>query len=338
MKRQMQIMMYRLAAWLGIFRLFYWINQHKKIVLTYHNVIPDTLFDNSLHLGVSHSQSVFEKQVKWLKKRFGVSTSRYLVTFDDGYQNQIVVAADILNKHGIKGVFFISFHAMLTHQTLMIDKLLWWLSYVPAGDYTLFHQQWSVDDRHRQAVFTAIYALLIEEPRWWHEMEQQIEQAYPFQQLPGNASLQYLRLQPVQPEDLLDLSRHGHQIGAHSMDHRPLATLSRDDQQHDFALSMQYARQYCNTMLYSYPFGGLAEVSAQTARLCEEAGFTAAYMNMADKPDWQDVNENFVLQRISLPNESNRYLIDAKLSGFEAWCKKTLAIFRIYKLRLRTEC
>ena len=56
-KQMILLVFYFFMTHLGVIRFFYWLNRRKNVVLTYHNVIPDALFDHSPHLGVSHSET-----------------------------------------------------------------------------------------------------------------------------------------------------------------------------------------------------------------------------------------------------------------------------------------
>jgi len=92
MKRHALKVAYVLAWHIGIIRLFHFLNRNRQLGLTYHNVLPDELFDPDLvHLGVSCSLSTFIVQIEALRKRFAVTTEigkpgTCMITFDDGYR------------------------------------------------------------------------------------------------------------------------------------------------------------------------------------------------------------------------------------------------------------
>ena len=110
MKKKFLLLFYFVMTYLGFIKLFYWLNRNKKIILTYHNIIPNHLFDDSCHLGVSHTESVFKEQIKLIYQRF--DRNQCLITFDDGYKNQLEVAAKILSDHHLQGIFFVSFQSV----------------------------------------------------------------------------------------------------------------------------------------------------------------------------------------------------------------------------------
>jgi len=316
-------------TYIGVIRLFYWLNLKKKLILTYHNIIPDDLFDHTYHLGVSHSESIFKKQIQLICTRFisnhkGKKMVRCLITFDDGYKNQLEIAARTLSSYHLKGLFFISFQSLTSGRTLIIDKVMMWMSYVPAGEYKIMDNFITIHNSNRHVIASKLYDQLIENYKLWDEIEEELNSAFSFDNLTINPNLIRLRFEPLTSDDLETLVKDGHLVGSHSWSHRPLGRLPLAVQKEDFSKCMSFVNKYCNSLLYSYPFGGVQEVSPLTAKLCAEYGFSAAYMNIPESPEWFDVNTNYTLPRLSLPNESNRYLIDGKLSGFELFCKRII--------------
>lgn len=309
---------YFLMHLLGVLKLFYWFNRHKKIVLTYHNVIPDLLFDNSIHLGVSHRASVFEHHMMLIKK----ITNDIVITFDDGYKNQYKIAASILEKYDLKGIFFVTARLILTGSTLTIDKITQWISYVPSGSYTIFGTTLLIMENNRDSVVEILYQQLLSDYPLWEKIEDELNNLYLFDDLVINSELKKLRFSPITQDELSRLIGNGHAVAAHGWDHKPLSTLPINMQHHDFTLCKQYAEKYCNSNCYSYPFGTKIEVSPDTMHLCEQHGFSKGYMNTEWVSDVDEKSACYQLPRLNLPNSSNQYLIHAKLSGFEFFIKK----------------
>lgn len=334
MKQKMLLFIYFVMFWTGIFKIFYFINRNTKLVITYHNVIPDDLFDDSVHLGVSHSQSIFKNQIHLIKKRF--LDKNVLITFDDGYLNQFSIASKILEKIGLKGLFFISFQLIEKQKPLTIDLVTQWVSYVPVGKYKIFDTELMINANTRFQTASILYDKLISNYHLWDQIELELNKTYSFEKLIIDDRLKTLRFQAMQKQDLAELISCGHDIASHAWSHLPLAILPFERQWEDFALCKKYAEKYCNSNLYSYPYGGLAEVSPVSLQLCQEFGFSAAYMN-TDSIVWPTHSINFQLPRVSLPNCDHPYILDAKLSGFEFFCKKMvkklLTFFRMIKCK-----
>lgn len=317
---------------IGIFHLFYFLNRRKETVITYHNIIPDELFDDSVHLGVSHRRSIFENHIQLIQKRSQKKKNRFLITFDDGYNNQYTIASKMLEKYKLHGVFFISFKPIIDGLPLVIDIIMQWVSYVPDGNYQIFNSQFSITSKNRQKIVMLLYEKLLKNYQLWNTIEKELNIAYPFEMLIINSTLQELRFKPMKQENLLSLIEAGHIVASHSWDHRPLASLPIEAQEKDFALCKTYARKYCNSDSYSYPYGGVCEVSPKTAALCKKYGFSSGYMNSIFSPNWQHIDSHYQLPRLSLPNDSNIFFIDAKLSGFEFFIKNLLGYFHAKKI------
>ncbi len=335
MKQKLLHTFYFFSSYVGLFRLFYYINRRQKIILTYHNIIPDDLFDDSVHLGVSHRESVFENHIKLINRRF--SKDKICITFDDGYKNQFEIAPKILENYGLRGVFFITFKLIVDKITLTIDKIMLWLSYVPVGNYQISDMQFNINADNRFEIASILYETLLFSYPLWDTIENQLNNNFAFDELKVNPHLKKLRFDPMQESDLLELMDRGHTVAAHSWDHKPLATLPIETQRQDFIKCTMYAAKYCNSRSYSYPYGGKEEVSPLTIRLCKEYGFIAAYTN---NPSLicQSEDVNFQLPRISLPNHNNYYVLDAKLSGFELFCKAIVkTVIFIGKLRWKSK-
>lgn len=329
MKKKILSIFYFMISTAGIFQLFYWLNRHKKIVLTYHNVIPDDLFDDTPQLGVSHSERIFENHIRLIKRRFNSKINeRVLITFDDGYKNQCEIAAKILQKNQLVGTYFISFKLLVDGSPLIIDQVMQWISYVPIGSYRILDNLYDITDDNRHYVGSLLYEKLLKNYLLWDVIENTLNNAYCFDALKINPELKRLRFEPMTSEDIVVLKAAGHRVAAHSWDHRPLATLPLEQQRKDFSLSKKYADQYCNSSWYSYPYGGKDEVSAETTSLCAEYGFTAGYMNTPDFPSFKNTEKKYQCTRMSLPNSCDSYALDAKLSGFEYFCKNTIKIFK----------
>ena len=112
----MKTLFFLALDWLGINALFRRRNRGKIKVLLYHNVTPGGRgFDFAI------GPEEFDSQLRHLKSRYnvlGIAQSgawrgyrpdrvNVLITFDDGFSNNLEVAAPILVRHGISALFFL---------------------------------------------------------------------------------------------------------------------------------------------------------------------------------------------------------------------------------------
>lgn len=322
-------LIYALAYHTGLIRLCYWLNRNRVRVLTYHNILPDRLFDFSPHLGVSHSVSVFREHLRLINGRFQTSvwpakSGSCVITFDDGYKNQWEIAGPILAEFDVSAVYFIPFKPIEDRRCLIIDDILKWISYAPSGDYNIFGQQLTLAPASRSTAFRKLYADLLRNPDRWNLIWAELNRASAFADLRIDDELQRLRFTPLHVDELAEMRATGHQIGCHSWEHFPLASLQPPALARDFELCACKVGAYANTRLYSYPFGSrLEEVSSEVAIQCSDKGFQCAFLNTNAIPGLT-CRPEYALPRMSLPNTTDRYLLEAKLSGFEAALKRML--------------
>ena len=316
-------LIYMVAYHVGIVRLFYWINRNRVVVLTYHNVIPDALFDSSAHLVASHSESAFRAQARIIGNRFRSSSwpataGACVVTLDDGYRNQWVVAGPILERHALRAIYFVPAEPLITGKCLVVDSILKWLSYCPSGTYRICDREISIANDNRVAVWYRIYGLALANPDYWESIEEELDSQYSFARIEMQSGLDELRFVPLDRADLNAIKAAGHQIGGHSWSHLPLATLSSHQIAEDYRRSHEAMASHLGVKLYSYPYGSPREVSDEVMRQCAQAGFEWGFINNAAPFCGPDVDPRYCVTRLSLPNIADPYLIEAKLSGLEA--------------------
>lgn len=82
-------------------------------------------------------------------------------------------------------------------------------------------------------------------------------------------------------DELEELASAGIEIGAHSLTHGRLSTLSEAEQNHEIAESRRMIadRLSIEAAAFAYPFGTAADYTDTTVRLVREAGFSCAVSN-----------------------------------------------------------
>ncbi len=322
---------------LGINRLFYNINPQRQIILTYHNIIPDELFDDSLHLGVSHTLSVFDAQIEHIKKHFTFTTepgvpNSCIITFDDGFMNNYEIALPILQKHNIKAIFFIPLKSLLENETLWIDKLLMWLSYAPSDCYDLPFFRLCFDDQEsRRACFGALMKQLWEDYTKKEKLLEYLEKEIDFNSLPIDERLYRLRFTPMRIEHIERLKELGHKVGCHSYSHENLSLMDTKALNEEISSSEKYIGSIFNTDIYSYPFGGPEEVSADIIETIEKSAFSYGVANINHKTS-SILFGRYALPRLTLPNSSDPAMLDAALSGLEHFVRHKCSMPDIRRL------
>lgn len=317
---------YLAAYYLGLFDLFYRFRK-SPIVVSYHNIIPDALYDrNSQFIGGDHRESEFDAHLAIIQSKVSITNSLepgcVLITFDDGYKNNLAIAQPLLQKHGVNATFFVPACYWDSSEMLWIDKMLMWCSYVPPGIYKLCQKEWQINTgADRRATFDALWDCLLENFNQKFTLLEDLDYNYPFSSLEVEETYRSLRFEVLEREDVEALKASGNKVGCHSYNHDILSRLSSEDLHNNF-VNCEVHRGQFNVDWFSYPFGRDNEVSDMVVEKCRDFAYSAAFMNIA-RP-----SENiYRIPRINMPNSASKAIIHAKLSGFEAALKKVLRRF-----------
>lgn len=318
-----------LCHYLGISRLFFRLNGGRKRIITYHNVLPDAQFSGALHEGVSHSAGVFRQQLSHLRRLFPCDTDldnpySLTITFDDGYLNQYAEAHPILVEFGVRAYFFCTLALWETGEPLLTDRLLCWLSYVPHGVYTLPLRVSDAPlvlriatDADRHPCWVMLNRLLTEGEISEETLLAMFEACVPFATIRAQMSAKAyaLRFTAIPDGALTEMRAWGHRFGAHGRTHRIMAQLDDDTlEQEVVACSAQIGTRF-NTSVFSYPFGGVREVTPRIVACVQAHGFTRAVANINSPLAGELKYSAMFLPRFALPNTATGYLLSFILSG-----------------------
>lgn len=255
------------------------------LVLLYHRVAPP--HDDVHELAVHPDR--FAAQIDHLRRsevvvpladaRESGGRRRVVVTFDDGYADNVAAATDVLAAAGAPATFFVSAglvdsttplwwdeltHLFFTgaprqrHVALDIAGARLLLDVGSAPARTRCH--WAVYHRLRPRRREAIDAVL-------DQLRAQID-APPMAPAPFMTSEQLRALTAVP----------GAEIGGHSVTHQQLSSLSRDEQWQEIAGCRDALAGLIGRPVrtFAYPFGGTDAFDDTSAALAADAGFDVA--------------------------------------------------------------
>lgn len=316
--------LYIVFYYTSVINFFFWINRRKQIVVTYHNVINDNLFDSAPHLGVSNRLSEFNKQLGLILTKLKVVTEigisqSCIITFDDGYRNNYTVALPVLQKHRVKAYFFIPVSMLEGSEILWVDKMLLWISYAPKNNYVFFSEfSISLDSQNRLEAWKTMWQWLMKNYSFKSILLNRMEELFSFQNIQCDKELFQSRFGKISLDEINEMKEHGNLIGAHSVAHDVLSKLTNlFELKQDFNICYSFVGSFYNTRIYSYPFGGDDQLNSNVFQACKEAGFTSAFVNFDSK-----VENNLSISRLSLGNTTDKYTIYAKISGLESFLRK----------------
>jgi len=261
-------------------------------ILMYHSVLPDPSVCRDSLGGIIHSEDVFRGQMEALAKHFHpVSLARVLkylrggetlpkravvVTFDDGYADNYLVAMPVLDKVGVPATFYITVDCLES-------RILPWPSRLRYAFRTTKRREWvdstpktwSLNDRAaREQAFLAACDEACQlsgapQAEFVTRIEQELEACLPKEF--GALMMDY--------EQLRALVRHGHIVGSHTMTHPNMGYLK----EHEAMCELQESKRRLEAGLgspmrhFSYPCPALSpHWTPTTVEQCRIVGYETA--------------------------------------------------------------
>lgn len=253
------------------------------MIFTYHRVLahPDPL------VPAGPTLERFKRQLGWIKKyctpialsegierlvRGDLPPRAVAVTFDDGYENNLTVAAPALREHGIPATLFVAVDAV--ERGIMWNDIL--LEAVRAASESIDGRPAGldvlrVDDGNRVKVLNALTAAVKYRP-----VKERLDIV---QEIYASVSTVPIARQMLLPEQLKELPAFGFEIGAHTVNHPILRILSDSEAQQEIDDSRAWIEAVTGTRptLFAYPNGKRGDdYDARHPEMLRELGFRAA--------------------------------------------------------------
>ena len=297
-----------------------------KLILTYHNVLPEEEMTPYYTNNVDVTTSAFEFQIKTLKNLFGIQPASKLndtdqngifISFDDGMLNNIEIIEPILAKYNVTAMFGICSglvegtidfiwrdYLYLILKNLKGKKIL--ISDLPSLSGS------EIRDGNLNFIAKAITEHIESTGQMDHiydyitrvAMENDI--SIPRKYVPQ------LRYTPMGIPDIQNLNNKGHLIASHTHTHRKLSMLSESELENEMKQSRSFLLDIigsCDTLVY--PYGSNKEVNDKVGKSAENWGYNYAYMNI---PSSKPCN-NFSQPRLNMRNISSKSEFLGLLAG-----------------------
>ena len=276
---------------------FFWRRRPKGLyVFNYHRIgdAQDTEFDRAVF---SCTEKAFEKHVILLKNNFTVincqqlitlinnqelTQDRYaIITFDDGYVDNYIKAFPILKKHNISGSFYIATDFVGSTHIPWWDEIAYLLrnscgqSYsLPNKEEKFFLEERTIDRTIREIMTGAKtqeeYSVL--------DVLADVRKMFPL-------ALSLLQKENSQlfmswPQ-IKDMAENGMEIGSHTLSHRILSRLSKEDQNNEIFISKEILENKLNRTIntIAYPVGRYNCYNELSYELVEKAKYDLAFNN-----------------------------------------------------------
>jgi peptidoglycan/xylan/chitin deacetylase (PgdA/CDA1 family) len=226
------------------------------------------------------------------------------ITFDDGYRDNYELAFPILKRHGCTATIFVATGPLETGTPLWQHKLYCWLATTTAttlaleleGREGLFHLR--TRSQRRGAYWTINLHLRKADSATREARLQKIARKLGF--APNGDSSGIV---PVLTwSELREMSAECFDVGAHTVTHPVLTSLSSDEAMREVRDSKMAIERALNrpVTLFAYPFGELEHFNEETKRLVEKSGYGAACsaINGLVLPE----TDRFALPRLYVPD------------------------------------
>ena len=335
---------------LGVFRLFRWINRNRLVILTYHSVLPA---DRSIDAGEARNvvdEGMFAWQMRYLAKHYcclrledavallrkGRSLPRHsvVVTFDDGFRNNVRYALPILRRHRVPATMFLTtghigrgVHLLWTERVgrLIRRAQLPQTVHISAGaePLTLSFRTAAKRDEAARVVMKRLKSMpSLRRDAAIDELETQLARA---DREHDAADVDAERYTFMTWSEARELALGGMTIGSHTVEHPIMSSLDDDRSEFEVVASRQEIEEQLGVRctLFSYPNGTADDFGDRDKANLQKAGYLAAVTQIAGVNDARA--DLFALRRVNIGRGHGRHLFAAQVSGFWPWLRSHAA-------------
>jgi peptidoglycan/xylan/chitin deacetylase (PgdA/CDA1 family) len=310
------------VSWAGLMPAVRRVFAGRAVIIMFHEIQKE--FRSELATGTSIS--LFENALSWLRREGweivsleecvervsrGDRSRRYAVlTFDDGYRDNVSVALPILERHNAPFLVYVPTGAPT--RTLQA----WWLGLrelIRSRDEVTVD---AMDTRFHCPDFQTKVSVLARATHWVHEDYRRAAMLAPtFQK--ARISLSALNdAYFLDEKEVQTLSDHPlASIGGHTTSHPALKTLDRSSARAEMADNRDYLQNLIQRPVrhFAYPFGGPKACGPREEQLASDVGFLTAVTTQAGQLGARHPNR-FALPRIVVDSD---IAFQARMNGLQ---------------------
>jgi peptidoglycan/xylan/chitin deacetylase (PgdA/CDA1 family) len=297
----------------------------RAVILTYHSVRQDLEPDADwVGPGITHSAEIFRRQMELIAARFNPVTLDdillflknekelpgypVVVTFDDGFLDNVEVAAPVLRQYGIRAAFYVTvgligsteapWYSRVRRAMLTTKRDSW--------NSSLYGREWDLQspaarDKALVAAYEACAPLVKEEQREAIDTIQRELDVAP--DLPPRRMM-------MNWEETKSLRRGGHIVGSHTVTHPNVAYIKDgNDLRSELVESKRMIEEQLGEMAghFSYPHPALTpQWNEKTLVATRDAGYVSA-VTTTKGPVQRGANP-LALKRINAPRAEHEFL------------------------------
>jgi peptidoglycan/xylan/chitin deacetylase (PgdA/CDA1 family) len=284
-------------------------------ILVYHSISHDgcgVFCDNIVHV------RKFEEQISFLKKNYkivpltslierlqdgGEVPSNWVVlTFDDGYKDNVQHAAPLISKYKIPATMFIITGVVLDNRKLFYDEIQGIIDNTDIKEICLnvsgrkFKYDLSTKKKKNDAVLNLVLGMREKNSEELNDIMNNLRV------LCGvTADRQGSKSAYLSEEDLAFLTNSGIEIGSHTKNHRNLITLTERELNEEIKDSKKILDEmHSDVTSFSYPFGKRSTYNLFIKNMVKHAGYTSAVTTNFGKVTPE--SDRYELPRIGVRN------------------------------------
>ncbi len=316
----------------GAFRMWQFCLRNRLLVVNYHRILSNHAanpFDDGV---VSCSPDIFEAHIRSLAKRRNIISMDALIgaldgkielpkcptliTFDDGYVDNYVHAFPILKKYTAPACFFLPTNRITTRQLEWWDHIAYMVKNAEQRQYKLcFGGNAFVVDLRDEVNQTKVAAEIIARAKMTDQSADILFEEFNVSR-PDPALESSQIMTDTQIREIID--EPGFSIGAHSVSHRVLSTLTREENIDELRTSKNILEDRFDVKIdaFAYPVGDDQHYTRESVLAAKEVGYKCAF-NFRLKARSIDINncDRFNLDRVTLPDDIGG-IFSARSSGF----------------------
>jgi peptidoglycan/xylan/chitin deacetylase (PgdA/CDA1 family) len=295
------------------------------LVLAYHRVADLERDPQALAVGAER----FRAQLRFLRNHYQllrledswprVERPAAIVTFDDGYADNVTAALPILEQEKVPATFFVSVGAVESGREFWWDELERWLltegalpNPIEIGD-GLDRDAWStLTLADRRKLYDTLHSRLRGAlPARRERLLEALRAAF------GGVASPRPTHRPLSVAEVARLGRsRWASVGAHGVSHTPFAALPLEEQREEMQTSRERLQTWsgADVTSFSFPFGGRRDFTHDSVRLAREVGFRRVAANAPGQVHrWTDP---FLVPRF-LVRDWNEQRFASELTRFE---------------------
>ncbi len=319
----------------GMMQLMANVRQIKgAVILMYHSIADNSQtqwIDPSNHVPTK----VFKKQIAFLVSQRKVvalddlvttlqqgktpKDGTVVITFDDGYLDNLTIAAPILDNYGLSASIFLPVNYIDRGETQWIDqvycafksrtksKLIWGQNAVTSFNLDEASQY---NNAYHKVCLSMLSATAIQRRAWLKTLQDKLQ-----------PSIQPPRLTMTWDEIRTLSTKHQcFQIGSHTLEHTDMTNISLKKARHELTYSTQRIKDIIGTQPhhFSFPYG---RSSKDLRQLVAETGFKSAFCGGNTDPIVTSINDLYALPRIKAPSSMGHFDMLTNCANTGIWRK-----------------